>query len=74
MGIDSIVSKIGGRKFVLTLISVGSAIFLQYTGNLDPTGNTYFLVITAALTAYSAANVFSKKVTQHDSKTGTTTE
>lgn len=54
---------IGGRRFVLTLGAGLTTTFLQYTGHLDPAGNTYMLVILGTVGAYITGQAYETKVT-----------
>ena len=49
--------RLGGRRFILTLLTwIGTSI-LQWCGKLDPAGSTYALTIGATVAAFITGNV-----------------
>ena len=57
---DSKLDGLGGRRFLLALLTGVSATFLQWHGRLDPAGTAYGLVIVATVAAYITGNVKQK--------------
>jgi hypothetical protein len=55
--------SVGGRRFVLTMLVDFTATFLQYTGHLDPAGNSYMLIILGTVGAYISGQAYETKVT-----------
>lgn len=56
-----ILSKLGGRKFLLALGAGAATTFLQWDGKLDPAGLAYVAVIGSTVGAFIVGNVVQNK-------------
>lgn len=54
-------TKLGGRRFVVTIGAGLVTTFLQWFGKLDPAGSTYALVIAATVGAYIAGGTMDNR-------------
>ena len=57
---ESRLEGLGGRRFLLALLSGISATALQWNGKLDPAGTTYGLLMLGTVAAYITGNVKQK--------------
>lgn len=51
----------GGRRFLLASASGLVATVLQWFGKLDPSGNSYMLIIVGTVAAYITGNVAERR-------------
>lgn len=58
---DTLLYRLGGRRFIVTLGCGFATTVLQWAGKLDPIGTTYAAVIIATVGAYIAGNVMQKR-------------
>jgi hypothetical protein len=54
-------TKLGGRRFIVTMGAGIMTTILQWFGKLDPSGSTYALVISATVGAYIAGGTMDNK-------------
>lgn len=54
-------TKLGGRRFVVTMGAVIMTTVLQYMGKLDPAGAAYSMVIIGTVGAYIAGGTIDNK-------------
>lgn len=54
-------TKLGGRRFVVTMGAGLMTTLLQWFGKLDPAGSTYALVIAATVGAYIAGGTMDNR-------------
>ena len=54
-------TKLGGRRFVITMGAGIMTTALQWFGKLDPSGSTYALVIAATVGAYITGGTIDNK-------------
>lgn len=54
-------TRLGGRRFFLTMGAGMTTSALQWFGKLDPAGSTYALVIAATVGAYIAGGTIDNK-------------
>jgi hypothetical protein len=54
-------TKLGGRRFVVTMGAGMMTTALQWFGKLDPAGSTYALVIAATVGAYIAGGTMDNR-------------
>lgn len=52
------ITRLGGRRFLLTLGCGMATTLLQYLGKLDPAGSTYALVVVGTVGAYITGDTF----------------
>lgn len=57
---DFLITRLGGRRFLLTLGCGGVTALLQACGKLDPAGATYALVVVGTVGAYITGNTAQK--------------
>jgi hypothetical protein len=60
MNVQSAITAIGGRRYLLVLLTGAGTTALQWVGKLDPAGSTYALVIVGIVGAYITGNVAQK--------------
>lgn len=54
-------TTIGGRRFIMAMGAGITATVLQWFGKLDPTGNSYALIVLGTVAAYITGNVVEAK-------------
>ena len=57
----TMLDTIGGRKFILALLSLACATAVQAYGKLDPSGTTYLGLVLGIIGGYIYGNVKSKE-------------
>jgi hypothetical protein len=67
MSLRSTIEAIGGRRYLLVLLTGTSTTALQWAGKLDPAGSTYALVIVGIVGAYITGNT-AQKINAPDAK------
>lgn len=70
MSLRAGIEAVGGRRYLLVLLTGLSTTALQWAGKLDPAGSTYALVIVGIVGAYITGNT-AQKIKAADEKEGT---
>jgi uncharacterized membrane protein YfcA len=60
MSLRAGIEAIGGRRYLLVLLTSAASTVLQYMGKLDPGGTTYAAIIALTVGAYIGGNTTQK--------------